>query len=187
MKNTLLILLAIFGLTRVQAQFISEEAIDVSIGYGLSVPYEEVGFYGSGFYAQGEYVLGINEWVDLRPYAGYIGTKMNENFGGSIKPEDKATVNAFLFGGKARFTLPVPWIAPYLELGIGGSFGSFETVTDNMKFEESGAFLHIPFSIGLALGRSHNVSIELTWYFHTSPEQYAGVAAIGIAFPVGYY
>ncbi len=187
MKKTLLILFTLFGLTRVQAQFISDEAIEVSVGYGLSVPYDEVGFYGTGYFAQGEYVLGINEWVDLRPYAGYIFTEMNESFGGPIKPEDKATVNAFLFGGKARLTLPTEWVAPYLELGVGSTVGTFETVTAKRKFEKSGIFLHFPVSVGFELGPDHNVTLELTGFLHNSPAQVVGAVAIGLSFPVGYY
>lgn len=187
MKKTLLILFTIFGLTRVQAQFISEEFIEVSAGYGLSVPYDEVGFYGTGYFAQGEYVLGINEWIDLRPYAGYIFTEMNESFGGPIKPEDKATVNAFLFGGKARVRIPIDWVAPYAELGIGGTVGSFETVTAKRDFQKSGVFAHVPFSLGLELGPNHNVTVELTGYLHNSPAQVTGAVAIGISFPIGYY
>ncbi len=187
MKKILPILFAIFSITRVQAQFITEEAVEVSIGYGLSVPYDDGGFFGTGYYAQGEYVLGINEWIDLRPYAGYMFTEMNESFGGSIKPEDKATVDTFLFGGKARLTLPLPWVAPYVELGLGGSIGSFETVTANVNFEKSGVFAHIPFSLGFELGPRQNVNVELTSYFHNSTEQFGGAAAIGISFPIGYY
>ncbi|NJY61780.1 hypothetical protein HC174_03285 [Salinimicrobium sp. CDJ15-81-2] len=187
MKKILLILFTICGLTRMQAQFITEEAVEVSVGYGLSLPYDETGFYGTGYFAQGEYVLGINEWIDLRPYAGYIFTEMNESFGGPIKPEDKATVNAFLFGGKGRVRIPIDWVAPYAELGIGGTVGSFETVTAKRNFEKSGIFMHIPASLGFELGPNHNVTLELTGYFHNDPAQVVGAVAIGVSFPVGYY
>lgn len=184
MKKLILIIAAIFIAGQVKAQ-VKEKAIDVSIGYGLSVPYDQVDFYGSGFYAQGEYVLSLNKWIDLRPYAGVIFTKMGER-NPQINPEDHtSTANAFLFGGKARLTAPIPWIAPYVELGIGGSAGSFETVTLYTNINRSGVFVHIPFSLGLELGPNHNVNIEFTYYFHESLKQYSGAAALGLSFPVG--
>ena len=186
-KKTLLILFVLFSSSRVQAQFHSAEAVDISLGYGLSVPYDDVGFYGTGFYIQGEYVLGINEWMDLRPYAGYVLTNRDRNLSGLFEPGDKANANAFLFGGKARFRMPIDWVAPYAEIGLGGSIGSFQTLTDNSEIDESGIYAHIPFSLGLELGQRHNVNVELTCYFHNSIKQFAGAMAIGVSFPVGYY
>ena len=183
MKRTLIIF-ALLASIQVQAQN-KEKAIDVSIGYGLSAPYDEVSYSGTGFYAQGEYVYSLNNWVDLRPYAGLILTKMGER-DPDINPADHtSTANAFLFGGKARFTVPIPYVAPYVELGIGGSVGSFETVTLNTNLKESGVLAHIPFSMGLELGRQHNVNIELTYYYHKSVQQFVGAMAIGLTFPIG--
>lgn len=184
MKRTLTLILIFLGSVGVQAQN-KEKAIDVSIGFGLSAPYEEVDYYGRGFYAQGEYVLSLNKWIDLRPYAGVVLTRMNER-DPLINPENHtSTANAFLFGGKTRLTAPIPWVAPYLEVGVGGSAGSFETVTLYTDIKDSGLFVHIPFSLGIELGPSHNVNLEFTYYYHNSVEQFAGAAAVGLSFPVG--
>ena len=186
MKKAFFILFILLGSSRVHAQFYSAENVEISLGYGLSVPYEDVGFYGTGLFAQGEYVLGINEWIDLRPYAGYIKTNMNKNLSGLFDPEDKATANAFFFGGKARFRIPVDWVAPYAELGLGGSIGAFETFTAKSEIDENGVYAHIPFSLGVELGPRHNVNVELTFIFHNSIKQFAGAMAVGVSFPVGY-
>ena len=170
-----------------QAQFFSGEAVELSLGYGMSVPYEEVGFYGTGFFAQGEYVLGINEWFDLRPYAGYVLTNMDGNLSGLFEAEEKATANAFLLGAKARFRIPNDWVAPYAELGLGGSIGSFETLTANTEIDESGVYAHIPFCLGLELGLRHKVNLELTSYFQTGVQQFIGAIAVGLRIPIGYY
>lgn len=183
MKNTVFILLTLLGLTRVQAQSYMEEVIDVSVGYGLSMPYDEVGFFGAGIYAQGEYLFELNEWMDLRPYVGYILAEMQEDALG----RDKSTSKAVLFGGKARLRLPVYWVAPFAELGLGGSIGSFETITDNTNINKSGVFAHIPFSLGMELGPRHNVNIKLTSYFHSGVKQFTAAVAIGIRIPIGYY
>ncbi|WP_029037264.1 outer membrane beta-barrel protein [Salinimicrobium xinjiangense] len=183
MKKILLVLILLVS-THVKAQFVGEKAIDLSIGLGISAPYDEVEYYGSGFYAQGEYVFSLNNWIDLRPYAGLILTKMGEREPG-VNPEDHtSTANAFLFGAKARFTIPIPWVAPYVELGVGGSAGSFETVTLDTNLDDSGVFVHIPFSLGVELGPKHNVNVEFTYYFHESMKQVAGAAAIGVAIPL---
>ncbi|WP_029035098.1 outer membrane beta-barrel protein [Salinimicrobium terrae] len=184
MKKILIIICTILASTQVQAQ-IKEKAIDVSIGLGLSAPYDGYDIMGTGFYAQGEYVLSLNNWVDLRPYAGVILTKVREEDIDQYRPELRSIANAFLFGGKARFTVPIPWIAPYVELGIGGSVGSFETYTLDTTLEDNGFLVHIPFSLGLELGPRHNVNIEFTYYYHKSVQQYAGAAAFGLTFPIG--
>src|SRR5690606_10868170 len=175
MKKTLILFLAIFAFTQVQAQFIKERAIDVSIGLGLSAPYEG-DFYGTGFYAQGEYVLSPATWVDFRPYAGFIFTKMSKDDAEIVQAGYRSTANAVLLGGKTRITAPIPWVAPYIEVGIGASIGSFETFTPNTQIDDSGIFAHIPFSLGLELGPNHNVNLEFTYYFHPSLKQYAGAA-----------
>lgn len=182
MRKTITIILIILASTQVKAQLIKEKSIDVSIGYGLSAPYDDVDITGSGFYLQGEYVLGLVKWIDIRPYAGLILTKTDDNEQNASEYE--STANAFLIGVKTRITAPIPWIAPYIEFGIGASIGSFETVTPYTNIDNRGLIMHIPFSIGLELGPKHNFDIAFTYYFHNSVEQFAGAAAIGISIPL---
>jgi len=185
MKKTLLIILAIVASTGAQAQFIKERSIDVSIGLGVSAPYGEEDFYGTGFYAQGEYVLSPATWIDFRPYAGFISTKMDNGDTEVVEAGYKSTAKAFLIGGKTRITAPIPWIAPYFEIGIGASIGSFANITPYTNIEDSGVISHLPLSLGLELGPKHNVNIGFTYYFHNSMEQFAGAAAFGLSFPLG--
>lgn len=187
-KRTLLVLICFFSITGVEAQYYRSE-IDLSVGLGISVPYDEVGYSGIGFYAQGEYVQNVNEWIDLRPYAGYMLAKKEGDLSGTDETGDKSNVNAFLLGGKARFRIPNDWVAPYAEIGLGGSIGTFETVTVNVDNKKSGVFAHIPFSIGVELGPTHKVNVELTSFFHnnTSVKQFLGAIAVGLRIPVDYY
>jgi len=53
--------------------------IDISVGFGLSAPYDDVDITGSGFYAKGEYVFGITKWFGIRPYAGLVLTSADNN------------------------------------------------------------------------------------------------------------
>lgn len=187
MKKILVLIFIILASTRVQAQFIEEKSSDVSIGLGLSAPYEHMGLLRSpGFYAQGEYVVSPASWIDFRPYAGVILTKIKKNNSEQVEARFRSSANAVLFGGKARFTAPVPLVAPYVEIGIGASIGSFETFTPTTSIDDSGVFLHIPFSLGFELRFLDNVDIRLTHYFHNNLEQFTGAAAVGISFPVGY-
>jgi hypothetical protein len=186
MKKVLFTILTIFAVTRAQAQY-WEEVIDVSVGYGISVPYDEVGDFGAGVYAQGEYLFGVNEWIDLRAYAGYTLAEMKGDLSGSNAGRTKSTASAVLFGGKARVRYPFEWVAPFAELGLGGSLGSFQTVTPNINIDKEGLFAHIPFSLGVELGPRHNMSVKLTSYFHTGVKQFTAAAAIGIRIPIGYY
>ncbi|WP_340066594.1 outer membrane beta-barrel protein [Ascidiimonas aurantiaca] len=176
--------LLVLATQKADAQTGKERAIEVSVGYGLTAAYDDVEADGSGLYVQGEYVFGLSRWFQLRPYAGYIITGADEDDTSSNDPDLRATTNAFLVGGKGRVTAPIPWVAPYLEAGIGVSFGSFETSTASIDIEKSGVLLHIPFSIGLELGRKRNFDIAFTYYFHPSAEQFAGAFAFGVSFPI---
>ncbi|MEY2868009.1 MAG: hypothetical protein RIR01_413 [Bacteroidota bacterium] len=172
-----------FSSKSLKAQPRTGEFINASIGLGISAPYEDVDISSTGFYAQGEYVLGITKWFGLRPYAGIILTSGNVTENESLK-EYKVNTKAFSFGGKVRLVAPIPYVAPYIESGIGASIGTFQTYTPTTNIKKSGVLLHIPFSLGLAVGRKHNVDIAFTYLFIPAAEQFTGAAAVGLTFPI---
>ncbi|MGJ8592625.1 MAG: hypothetical protein ACSHXF_08765 [Aquaticitalea sp.] len=185
MKKVLLLLLIIFTSNTIEAQFIKEKAINAQIGYGLSTPYYSLtDTSDDGFFFQGELVLKAYSWLDLRPYAGIILTSSNGKDINDNPTFEKATNRAALIGGKARVRAPIPWVAPYIELGIGASIGKFETFTYYTNIEKSGLIYHIPFSLGLELGREHNVDLGFTYCFQPSVEQFTGAFALGITVPL---
>ena len=178
-------LFSMFFSNQAKAQPSTGRFIDVSVGFGLSAPYDDVNIGGSGFYAQGEYVFGLSKWIGIRPYAGIILTSPE----GITEPEYaqkgyKVTSKAFLLGGKARVCAPIPWVAPYFEIGVGASIGSFETYTPFTDIKKNGLLMHVPFSLGLAIGRKHNFDFAFTYYYHESAEQYSGAVAFGYTFPL---
>jgi len=185
MKYTLTISLLLFSFSISNAQFIKEKSINAQIGYGLSAPYDSVDdIADTGFFLQGELILKATSWFELRPYLGAIftnsdGTDINDN-----PTNEKAETNAVLLGGKARVRAPIPWVAPYIELGIGASIGRFETLTAFDNIDRSGVIYHIPFALGLELGRNNNVDIGLTYYIQPTVKQFVGAFAIGIAIPL---
>lgn len=166
--------------------------IKASIGFGSSSSYyiedygsqEEVDVMGGGLYLQGEYVIGIKSWLSLRPYAGAIFESVDKNQNIQNQPQYKVTTNAFLMGGKVRLCAPIPWVAPFIEGGIGTSIGKFETFTPNVNFNKSDVLLHIPFSIGLAVGRKNSLEIGISGYFHPAAKQSTGIFAVGYSFPL---
>ncbi|MBP6758534.1 MAG: hypothetical protein KA133_04730 [Flavobacterium sp.] len=158
--------------------------INASVGLGLSAPYDDIDVTGSGFYAQGEYVWGITKWFGIRPYAGLVLTSADKNTDPQNQPEYKVTSKSFLLGGKARVIAPIPWVAPYFEVGVGASIGSFETYTPYTNIKKNGVIAHIPFSIGLALGPKHNIDVGFTYYYQPSVRQFSGATAIGFSFPL---
>ncbi|WP_372755415.1 hypothetical protein [Mariniflexile sp.] len=160
------------------------EFIQASIGYGMSAPYENYNIIGTGFYAQAEYVYAFRKWIGLRPYAGFVITNPSKNNTDINLTGYSVTSKAILLGGKARICAPIPWVAPFIELGVGASLGSFETNTPSFFKKERGLLMHIPYSLGLALGRNHDVEIAATYYDHPSVEQFSGALAVSFSFPI---
>ena len=167
------------------AQFIKEKAINAQLGYGMSFPYEsENDVTAGGLFLQAEYVLKAASWFEMRPYAGLVFTNSNgKDFNGN-PTDEKAETRALLLGGKARVIAPIPYVAPYFEIGVGTSIGRFETQTVYSSHDKSGVIAHIPFSIGLELGKQHNVDIAFTYFFQPSVEQTVGAFAFGLKFPI---
>ena len=75
MRKLILVLFTVFICYNMNAQFIKEKAINVSIGFGYAFPFEDLEVNGVGGYASGEYILKIKSWLDLKPYVGLIFTK----------------------------------------------------------------------------------------------------------------
>ncbi|RZK11456.1 MAG: hypothetical protein EOO46_06655 [Flavobacterium sp.] len=164
------------------AQIKEGKFIGISAGLGLVAPDDKTDVTGNGFYAQGEYILNLNNWFGVRPYAGVIiasGTSDREEM-----KDYNMKSNAFMLGAKVRVAAPIPYVAPFIELGVGMSVGSFETYTPLTHVAKSGAIAHIPFTVGLAVGRDHGVDVKFTYYYHNSVEQFSGAAAVGLSFPI---
>ena len=154
--------------------------VGASVGLGLVAPEDETDISGSGFYAQAEYILNLTNWFGVRPYAGFViasGTSDEE----AMKDYNMKS-NAFLLGTKVRVAAPIPYVAPFIELGVGVSVGSFETYTPLTEVRKNGFLLHVPYSLGVAVGRRHQVDIKFTYYHHPSADQFSGAFAGGFSF-----
>ena len=180
----ILILVSVLASNSLKAQPKKGEYINASIGLGLNTSYYEEDGGGSGFYAQAEYAKGITKWIGVRSYAGILltsGDKTNEN---GDPTEYRISAKAFSLGGKIRVAAPIPYIAPFIESGIGASIGSFQTYTPSTNLKKNGILMHIPVSLGLAVGRKHSVDIAVSYYFYPSMKQISGALAAGISIPI---
>jgi hypothetical protein len=184
-KSLLLLLTSLFIISNAEAQFIKEKSVNAQIGYGLTAPSNSLtDVVNDGFFAQGELVLKAASWINFRPYAGFVFTNSNGKDLNDNPTDEKAETKAFLLGGKARLRAPIPWVAPYVEIGIGTSIGKFETFTFFNDINKKGIIYHIPFAFGLELGKKNNVDLGFSYYFQPTVEQYAGAFAVGITFPL---
>lgn len=159
--------------------------VDVGVGIGVSIPYDPSTADAVGVFAKGEYVLGFSRWLEFRPYAGLLRTwPDNLDFRCTASPCDVSAAIG-LFGGKGRLAAPIPWVAPFLELGLGASVGHVRTHTFWDELDIRGLMLHVPFTVGLALGPGHEVDVAFAYFFHPAARQASGGLEIGLSFPVG--
>ena len=150
-----------------EAQLIKEKSLNLQIGRGFSSI--DLINVDDGLYVQGELALKVISWVELRPYIGLI-------FGNS---------RTLLTGGKVRVRpFRSPWLATFVEIGIGASIGKFRTLATFDNIEKEGIIYDIPFSFGVELGRDNNVSIGHAFYSQPSVEQFTGAFLVGIKFPL---
>lgn len=185
MRKILLLLVLALTSNLTKAQFIKEKSIHAQIGYGMSAPNNSIdNVVNNGFFAQGDLVLKVKSWFEIRPYAGLILTNSNGKDLHDNPTDEKAESKAFLLGGKARLRAPIPWVAPYVEIGIGTSIGRFETFTAYHQIDKKGIIYHIPITFGLGLGKNNNVDLGVAYYIQPSVEQFAGALSIGITFPL---
>jgi hypothetical protein len=182
--HTILILLLLFSML-MNAQPRKGNFINASIGLGVTAAnYDKQDIGGKGLYIQAEYVHSTSTWFGFRPYAGIVITTPDDDESPDIKPDYGASTKALLLGGKVRLCAPIVYIAPYLETGLGLSIGRFETYTPDNHIKKEGIIPHIPFALGVAVGKKHAVDVAFTYYFMSSVEQFSGAAALGLIFPL---
>lgn len=159
----------------------TNKLIAITAGIGYSFPEEDLDIEGSGFYGQVEYVINYNKWLAVRPYAAVMFTNADDN---DFFPEASVTANVFMIGSKGRLTFPIPYVAPYFELGFGASFGNLTTRTPLTDVRRSGVTAHIPITLGLAIGKHRQVELALAYFFQTNAEQIDGGVGVGFSIPI---
>ena len=115
--KTKLILVLLLTSNLSQAQIFEKKAMSVQVGYGLSTPsYSDKEIVNDGFFLQGEYVLIISSWVEIRPYAGLIVTSSNGKDLNGNPTDEKAETKAFIIEEKQGLYYPFPMLRPMSNL-----------------------------------------------------------------------
>jgi hypothetical protein len=165
----------------------SPHRLHVSAGLGFAFPTDEdladADAEGTGGFGEVEYVYAPVEWATPRAYAGLLLTGANGDC--QLTPCDVSAKIGFL-GVKGRLLAPIPYVAPFFELGFGASIGAMSTRAGGIvDIEQSGIMYHVPFALGLALGEHHEFELSLQYLFHPEQRQFGGALAIGFGFPLG--
>lgn len=154
--------------------------VGVGLGYGLSSPYGNSSTRGEGVLAMGQYVYRFSAWFEPRAYAGLLLTFPDE----AACPGCEVTSKVGFLGGKARVIILIPLIAPFIELGAGLSIGVLRTLTEFTDEYTAGPAVHIPFTLGLALGAHHEFELAFVYLVHPNEQQVGGGIGIGFTFAV---
>jgi hypothetical protein len=176
----LTLLLALFFQNFINAQ--PEVGKFINTSAGLATASVSGGNASFGAYLNVDYVAATTKWFSLRPYAGGIFT--------SKSPESVST-NAIILGCKGRLTAPIPYFAPFVELGLGTTFGKLKSIEYQFNNspkpveEESSFSFHIPYTLGFAIGKKNKIDLKITIYNQLNIKQYSHVIAVGLQFPIG--
>jgi hypothetical protein len=164
-----------------------DRQLGILVGLGMVVAdgtsASQVNGYGSGLYASAEYAFRASSWFSPRLYGGLLYAP---TVGSSCEPEVSPcdVSGRYVFAGaKARLTAPIPWVAPFAELGLGASVGRFSsrygTVVDRSA---TGLTYHVPVAVGLAVGPHHGLELSFQYLVHPALLQTGGGTAIGFRF-----
>jgi hypothetical protein len=158
--------------------------IVASAGFGLSVPYtdRQSNSQGGGFYGAAEFVLVTSMWFSPRAYAGVLLT--NTDAGSCDTPGCDVHASIGFLGAKGRLTIPIPYVAPYIEAGLGASVGNLTTRVYDIDVDFTGVTYHVPFAFGLSIGNMHDYFVDLgfSFLFHPAQSQANGALAFSLAF-----
>jgi len=140
---------------------------------------QDVDGRGAGAYAKVEFVFRPAHWFTPRLYAGTMLAPADEgSCGTGVDPCDISAKIGF-FGGKFRLMAPIPYVGPFIELGIGGSVGRITTRSgQQVDATTKGLMYHVPVAFGLAIGERHQVDIVAQVLAH--PEQKAVCSALAL-------
>jgi len=160
--------------------------LKLSIGYGrtmaFSRPQDDRSLSGDGVFSDVEYYLAVSDWFSPRAYAGLLLTFASDDDRCADRGVacDVSTQIGFL-GVKGRFSVPIPYAAPFLELGAGLSLGALRTRTLRVHEAHDGVTYHVPFAVGLALGPEHDIQLALAFLFHPAQKQATGACTVGLS------
>ena len=163
----------------------ARQGLLVSAGFGQTTPTDDVDGSGSGGLGEVEYIYRLRSWLSPRAYSGLVITSPQHDCGAGVAPCNVYARLLFL-GVKARLSAPIPYVAPFVEIGGGISVGKASTqVGTKVNATPAGVMPNIPLALGLALGSQHQFELSFQLLFHPSAHQAEGAIALGVEFPLG--
>jgi len=163
----------------------SPRALSLAAGIGIASAErrngQDVEGRGAGAYAKAEYVFRPVHWFTPRLYAGTVLAPADEGSCGAGVDACDVSAKIFFFGGKFRLMAPIPYVGPFIELGIGGSIGRITTRSGTqVDATTKGLMYHVPFALGLALGERHQVDVTVQALAHPEQKATCGGFALGV-------
>jgi len=185
MQHSLLatIVAAAVALYGTRAAAASDQAFGLAAGLGLASPSgSDVKGSGSGGYAEVEYIYRPNDWFTPRAYTGVLLSSPKSDCGIGVSPCD-VSANIFFLGGKVRLMAPIPYIGPFIEVGVGASAGRISTRSGQaVDAAGSGIMYHVPLALGLAMGEQHRYELSFQYLYHPEQKHVCGAVAVGVGF-----
>ena len=161
----------------------SPRRLVVSVGPALSFQTRANGFgQGAGFLGEADYVIEMTTWIQPRLCAGVLLTFPDECESAGSPCE--VTARMAYGGAKVRFTAPIPYVAPFVDLGLGLGVGVLTTRLPEADYGQSFASYHFSIFGGLALGTNRNAELAVGFLAQPSTPQSAIALELGLAFPL---
>jgi hypothetical protein len=177
-------LLALSEPSELLAQFSQQSQI--SAGIGASFPSSEHNVLGVGGSVVYERRLASPHWAGVRLYAGGFFSRTDRNrCPASVQPCSVSSQIA-VGGAKLRLLAPIPYVAPYFEIGAGLSAGSIRTQVaafgrfSAIDVDQSGVLFHLPVGLGIAFGRHHQHKLSVDYFVHPYRDHIAGTLSVGV-------
>jgi len=156
--------------------------LEVTGGIGLSSPDTMIPGGGQGVYARADLLPWRDSWFTPKAYSGFLITVPSGDCGVGVSPCDVSAQILFL-GGAARLMLPIPYVGPFVEVGLGLSIGRMSTRSGaDVNLQWSGVTYHVPFALGLAFGKQHEYELSFQYMDHPDQHQVTGGIAVGFGF-----
>ncbi|HZX65890.1 MAG TPA: hypothetical protein VFE76_10875 [Myxococcales bacterium] len=177
---------AVLALAGAAARAGPDQALGLTTGFAVAVPDSNArqSGYGAGIMLMAEYVKWPGKWLSPRGYTGAVFTSPAPSCDEGVSPCD-IRANLFFLGAKLRLLLPIPYVGPFLELGVGASAGHMAARIDqSLSFDTSGVFFDLPFAFGLALGAEHRFQLSFQFLFHPGESMGTGALSIGYDFSI---
>jgi hypothetical protein len=152
---------------------------------------------GEGGWLAGEYAYVLSSWFQLGAYAGSVLTFsergdedcVDEPANRRERREQGTTceVSAQIgfLGGKGRLIIPIPFVAPFFEFGLGPSIGALHTRTSELREQTEGVSYHLLAVVGVAFGADHEFELAFSFLSHPAERQGTGMFGLGFMFAVG--